>query len=108
MLKYLKIEISDVFYLIPIHSIITVEVGSDTQVDILFNLAGHTATGAAEVLGVRLTATTASDAAKTKEQANSIVNAIEDALSTAWTKPFYVLEPKYALTGVAQLQEAWA
>ena len=108
MLKYLKIEISDVFYLIPIHSIITVEVGSDTQVDILFNLAGHTATGAAEVLGVRLTATTASDAAKTKEQLNSIVDAIEEALSTSWTKPFYVLEPKYPVTGIAQLQEAWA
>ena len=33
---------------------------------------------------------------------------IENALSTSWTKPFYVLEPKYPITGVAQLQEAWA
>lgn len=108
MLKYLKIEISDVFYLIPIHSIITVEVGANTQVDILFNLAGHTASGAAEVLGVRLTATTAADAAKTKEQANSIIDAMEQALSTSWTSPYFELVPAYPITAVAQLQEAWA
>jgi len=108
MVKYLKISISDAHYLIPIHNIVTVEVGANTQVDILFNLVGEIATGAAEVLGVRLTASTASDAAKTKEQLNSIVDAMEEALSTSWTKPFYVLEPKYPITGVAQLQEAWA
>ena len=109
MIKYLKIEISDVFYLIPINSIITVEVGSASEnVDILFGLAGHTESGAAEVLGVQIQASGSDDATKQKEQGNSIVNAIEDALSTAWTKPFYVLEPKYAITGVAQLQEAWA
>lgn len=108
MVKYLKISLSDQHYLIPAHSIVTCEVGANTQVDILFNLVGHTATGAAEVLGIRLTATTASDAAKTKEQLNSIVDEIENALSTSWTKPFYVLEPKYPITGVAQLQEAWA
>lgn len=108
MVKYLKISLSDQHYLIPAHSIVTCEVASNTEVDILFNLVGHTATGAAEVLGIRLTATTASDAAKTKEQLNSIVDEIENALSTSWTKPFYVLEPKYPITGVAQLQEAWA
>ena len=104
MVKYLKISLSDAHYLIPIHDIVTVEVGANTKVDILFNLVS----GAAEVLGVELTATTASDAAKTKEQLNSIVDAIEEALSTSWTKPFYVLEPKYPITGIAQLQEAWA
>jgi|TARA_B100000900_G_scaffold398310_1_gene399548 hypothetical protein len=108
MVKYLKISLSDAHYLIPIHDIVTVEVGANTKVDILFNLVGHSASGAAEVLGVELTATTASDAAKTKEQLNSIVDAIEEALSTSWTKPFYVLEPKYPITGIAQLQEAWA
>ena len=108
MVKYLKISLSDQHYLIPAHSIVTCEVASNTEVDILFNLVGHTATGAAEVLGIRLTATTASDAAKTKEQLNSIVDAIEEALSTSWTKPFYVLEPKYPVTTIAQLQEAWA
>ena len=109
MIKYLKIEISDVFYLIPINSIITVESGDASEnVDLLFSIAGHTATGAAEVLGVQLQASTYDDAAKQKEQVNSIVNAIEDALSTAWSKPFFVLEPKYAITGVAQIQEAWA
>jgi len=108
MVKYLKITFSDAHYLIPIHNIVTVEAGSNTQVDILFNIAGHTASGAAEVLGVRLTATTASDSAKTKEQVNSVIDAIEEALATSWTKPFYVLEPKYPVTAIAQLQEAWA
>ena len=77
MVKYLKISLSDAHYLIPIHDIVTVEVGANTQVDILCNLVGHSATGAAEVLGVRLTATTAADAAKTKEQLNSIVDAMK-------------------------------
>ena len=60
------------------------------------------------MLGVKLTATTASDAAKTKEQLNSVVDAIEDALSTAWTKPFYLLEPKFAITAIAQIEEEWS
>ena len=108
MVKFLKISLSDSHYLIPIHDIVTVEVGANTKVDILFNLVGNSGAGAAEVLGVELTASTASDAAKTKEQLNSIVDDIENALSTSWTKPFYVLEPKYPITGIAQLQEAWA
>ena len=63
MVKFLKISLSDAHYLIPIHDIVTVEVGANTKVDILFNLVGHSASGAAEVLGVELTASTASDAA---------------------------------------------
>tara|TARA_Y100001972_G_C7641503_1_gene322332 strand:- start:620 stop:946 length:327 start_codon:yes stop_codon:yes gene_type:complete len=107
-MKYLKISLSDASHLIPIQSVLGVEVGADTEVKILYNVRGHGATGASEVLGVKITATTASDAAKTKEQLNSIVDAMEDALSTAWTKPIYVLEPKYAVTAIAQIEDVWA
>ena len=41
---------------------------------------------------------------KLKIQLNSIVDAIEDALCTSWTKPFFLLEPKYAITSVAQIE----
>ena len=108
MMKYFKISVSDADHLIPIQSILGIEVGADTEVDILYNVKGHGATGASEVLGVKITATTADDAAKTKEQVNSIVDAMEDALSTAWTKRCYVLEPKYAVTAIAQIEEEWS
>lgn len=108
MLKYLKISLSDASHLIPIQSILGIEVGANTKVKILYNVKGHGATGASEVLGIELTATTASDAAKTKEQLNSIVDAIEQALQTAWTKPYFVLVPKYPITAIAQIEDEWS
>jgi ribosomal protein S13 len=108
MLKFLKVEVSDVDHLIPIHHILGIEVGADTQVQILTDIKGHGATGASEVFGYQLVATTASDAAKTKEQLNSIVDEIEKALATAWTRPIYTLSPKYTITAVGQIEEAWA
>ena len=104
MEKFLKISLSDAYHLIPIKNILGVEVGASTKVKILYNVVGHTATAASEVLGFEITATTASDAAKTKEQLNSIVDAIETALQTSWVKPYFVLEPKYVITGVAQIE----
>ena len=108
MMKYFKISVSDADHLIPIQSILGIEVGANTEVDILYNVKGHGATGASEVLGVKITATTAADAAKTKEQLNSIVEAIENALTTSWTNPTYLLEPKYAITSVAQIEVEWS
>ena len=108
MVKYLKISLRDAYHLIPIQSILGFEVGANTKVNILSHNVGHTATGASEVLGYEITATTASDAAKTKEQLNSIVDAIEDALQTSWTNPYYVLEPKYPITGIAQIEVEWS
>ena len=108
MVKYLKISLSDAYYLIPINNILVVEVGANTKVNILSNVSGHKASGASEVLGYEITATTAADAAKTKEQLNSIVEAIENALTTSWTNPTYLLEHKYAITGVAQIEVEWS
>jgi hypothetical protein len=108
MVKYLKISLSDAYHLIPINNILGVEVGANTKVNILSNVTGHTATGASEVLGYEITATTAADAAKTKEQVNSIVAAIENAMATSWTSSTYLLEPKYAITGVAQIEVEWS
>ena len=104
MEKFLKISLSDAYHLIPIKSIIGVEVGANTKVNILYNTVGHTASGASEVLGVEIVATTATDGPKTKEQLNSIVDAIEMALQTSWTNPFYVLQPKYVITAVNQIE----
>ena len=104
MEKFLKISLSDAFHLIPIKNIIGVEVGANTKVKILYGMVGHRASGASQVLGFEITATTAADAAKTKEQLNSIVDAIESALQTSWTNPYYTLTPKYAITGVAQIE----
>jgi aspartate ammonia-lyase len=108
MVKYLKVSLSDAYHLIPIQSILGIEVGANTEVKILTHNVGHTATGVSEVLGYKITATTAADAAKTKEQLNSIVDAIEDALQTSWTNPYYLLEPKYAITAIAQIEEEWS
>tara|TARA_R110000751_G_scaffold39556_3_gene93821 strand:- start:2472 stop:2801 length:330 start_codon:yes stop_codon:yes gene_type:complete len=108
MVKYLKINLSDAYHLIPINNILGIEVGSATEVKILSSVTGHKATGASEVLGYTITATTASDAAKTKEQLNSIVNAIEIALGTSWASPFYTLEPKYPITAIAQIEAEWS
>ena len=109
MEKFLKVSLSDQDYLIKVNSILTVEQGSGTgEVDILYDIVAHTADGAGDTIGVQLVASTADDAAKKKEQINSIVEAIEDALSTSWNRPTYVLEPKYPITGINQVQIQWA
>ena len=92
-----------------IDDIIDVKIGSgNTEVQILTSTVGHQAAGGMQVLGYVLTATGSSDAAKNKEQINSIISDISAALSTAWTKPMYALSPKYALTSApAHVQQAW-
>ena len=109
MEKFLKVTVSDQDYLINVNHILTVEQGSGTgAVDILYDIVGHSATGASEVIGVTLAASSADDAAKVKEQINSIVEAIEDALATSWNRPIFSISPKYPVTSVAQVEKAWA
>ena len=109
MEKFLKVTVSDQDYLINVNHILTVEQGSGTgAVDILYDIVGHTATGVSEVIGVTLTASTADDTAKKKEQIGSIVEAIEDALSTSWNRPIFTISPKYPVTSVAQVEKQWA
>ena len=109
MEKFLKVTVSDQDYLINVNHILTVEQGSGAgTVDILYDIVGHSVTALSEVIGVTLTASTADDAAKVKEQIGSIVEAIEDALSTSWNRPSFVISPKYPVTSVAQVQKAWA
>tara|TARA_R100001015_G_scaffold2617_1_gene765 strand:- start:30733 stop:31062 length:330 start_codon:yes stop_codon:yes gene_type:complete len=108
MVKYLKFRVSDADYLIPIQNMLGIEVGANTKVNILSSAVGHRATGVSEVLGYEITASTASDAAKTKEQLNSIVDAMEQALSTSWQSPYFELKPKYPITGVAQIEVEWS
>jgi len=109
MEKFLKVSLSDQDYLIKVNSILTVEQGSGAgEVDILYDIVAHTADGAGDTIGVQLVAATADNTAKKKEQINSIVEAIEDALATSWNRPVFVLEPKYPITGINQIQLQWA
>ena len=107
MLKFLKVSHDDMDHLIPINQILGVEKPSgNTKVVIFMNSVGHRATGASEVLGYEITATTASDAAKTKEQLKSVIAEIGNASATSWTNPIYDITSKlpYAVTGIAQVE----
>jgi len=109
MEKFLKVTVSDQDYLINVNHILTVEQGTGTgAVDILYDIVGHSVTAVGEVIGVTLTASTADDTAKKKEQIGSIVEAIEDALATSWNRPIFSISPKYPVTSVAQVEKAWA
>ncbi len=108
MLKFLKVEVDSVDHIIPVNHILGIEVGNTGQVQILTDIKGQPADEASQVLGYQLVASDADDAAKTKEQLNSIVDEIEKALATAWTSPMYTLSPKYAITAVGQIEEEWS
>ena len=109
MQKYLKITVSDLDYLIAASHVLTIERGSaDTEVDILFDLIAHTADGAGDTLGIRITASSIADLAGNKQQVGSIVNALESVLQQSWTNPFMTLTTKFPITGVAQIQKQFA
>lgn len=110
MEKFLKITLSDAPFIIPIKNILHVEVGADTHIQVLYNTVGHTATTVSEVIGLQITATTASDAAKTKEQLTAFVDEMDLALKTAWNKPVYDITDAlpYAVTAITQIEEEWS
>jgi len=110
MEKFLKITLSNAPFLIPIKSILHVEVGADTNIQVLYNTVGFSATAASQVIGLEITATTATDATKTKEQLVSFVNQIEAALQQPWTVPVYDITSKlkYAVTAITQIEEEWS
>lgn len=110
MQKFLKITLSDAPFIIPIDKILHVEVGADTHIQVLYNTVGHTATTISEVIGLQITATTASDTAKTKEQLTDFVTAIGKAMETSWNKAIYDItnELPYAVTAITQIEEEWS
>lgn len=110
MEKFLKITLSDAPFLIPIKNILHVEVGADTSIQVLYSNVGHSATGASEVIGLQVTATTATDAAKTKEQLTSFADLLEEALTLPWTKPVLDITSRlpYAVTAITQIEEEWS
>lgn len=111
MEKFLKITLSDAPFLIPVREILYVEVGADTNIQVLFrNTSFGVTSSASAVLGVQITATTATDAAKTKEQLTAFANLIEQALTTSWTNPVFDITNKlpYAVTAITQIEEEWS
>jgi hypothetical protein len=110
MEKFLKITLSNAPFLIPIKSILHIEVGADTHIQVLYNTVGFRATGASEILGLQITATTATDATKTKEQLTAFANLIQEALTTSWTNPVLDITSRlpYAVTAITQIEEEWS
>ena len=108
MLKFLKVSHDDMDHLIPINQILGVEKPSgNTKVVIFMNSVGHKGrTGATEVLGYEITATTASDAAKTKAQLNKVIELIGEAAATSWTNPIFDITAllPHAVTAIAQVE----
>ena len=86
MKKYLKFKEDDANQvLIDMSTISRVKTGSGpTEIDILTNVVGFEATGAAEVLGYRLTFT-GMNGTQNGVAINQIMEAIEDAWATSWT-----------------------
>jgi hypothetical protein len=110
MEKFLKVTLSDQPFLIPIKSILHVEIGADTQIQVLYNSVGYVATTASQVIGLQLVASTADTAVKTKEQLTAFANLMEEALTMPWTKPVLDITAKlpYAVTAITQIEEEWS
>jgi hypothetical protein len=110
MEKFLKITLSNAPFLIPVKNILHIEVGADTHIQVLYNTVGFGATGASEVIGLQITATTASDATKTKAQLTAFANLIEESLTMSWTRPVLDITSRlpYAVTAITQIEEEWS
>lgn len=108
MKKFLKLTLSDAPTLIPVDKIAGVEVGANTIIKVYLDLVGHTATGASETIGYSITATTASDAAKTKEQLTALVDQMENGMKESWQSPFIELSLPYTVTAIAQIEDEWS
>ena len=105
MKKYLKFKVDNANQvLIDMDTIASVGVGSGaTEIDILTNIVGNQATGAAEVLGYRLTFATMT-APQNGVAVNQIIEAIEAAWATSWTNVVTDMTEQIvpALTAVAK------
>jgi hypothetical protein len=110
MEKFLKVTLSDTPIMIPVKSILHIELGADQTIQVLYNIVGFPATTASQVVGVSLTAATATTTAKTKEQLTAFANLMEEALTMPWTKPVLDITSKlpYAITGFGQIEEEWS
>lgn len=111
MQKFLKVTHDGMPHLIPLDKLLGIEKPSGTGKVIVFvNSVGHRATGASEVLGYEITASSANDAAKTKEQLVKLAELIEDAYKLSWHKPVLDITAllPYAVTGIAQIEAEWS
>jgi hypothetical protein len=107
MQKFLRITFGDEPFIIPVGAIVKVKRGSTSGIKAFLNLTGHTTSGNTEVLGYKITASSADDLAKTKEQLTAFVNEMKAALESGWTNPIYDVKLPYPVTGVVAIQEVW-
>ena len=110
MEKYLKITLSDAPCLIPVKNILHIEIGSDTQVKVIYNTMGYLDSTVSQIIGLRLVATTADTTAKTKVQLTALADLIEQLLTMNWTKPVLDITSllPYPITSIAQIEEEWS
>ena len=100
MVKYFKIAFGGDDYIIPVDGIINVQVSANA---VAISYSEVTLTGATpEVLQASLPSTGMSVAEQTAQK-SAVIEAIAEALSTAWTKPFYELSLPSALTSAPSL-----
>tara|TARA_A100001201_G_C4087277_1_gene200934 strand:+ start:1562 stop:1906 length:345 start_codon:yes stop_codon:yes gene_type:complete len=114
MKKFLKFKVNNANQvLIDCDTIAKVEVGAnDDEIDILTNITGHVATGAAEVLSYKLTFATGASGPQNGVGINEIVEAIESSYTTSWTNPVKDMSAMtlggFALASIAIDQKAFA
>lgn len=97
MVKYLLIVQGGNDFIIPVDGIINVSQDATTTV-LTYSILAHDNATTPEFVQVTLT-TASLSAAEQTAQKSAVIEAISEALSTAWTKPLYTLALPSALTG---------
>ena len=105
MKKFLRHKISDVTHIIPVENIRAIDVGANTTVHILMEDIGHYVTNVSETLAYKLVATTADDAAKTKENQNALADVIEKCLESDLV--MFDFNLPYPITSIVRDQLKW-
>ena len=96
MVKYLLIELGGEDYIIPVDGIIGVTQSASATV-LTYSILAHDNATTPEFVQATLTTAATLSAAEQTAQKSAVIEAIAEALSTAWTKPLYTLTLPSAL-----------
>lgn len=96
MVKYFKIVLDGEDYIIPVDGIIGVS-QTNTATVLTYSILAHDNATTPEFVKATLTAAATLTADEQSAQKSAVIEAIAEALSTAWTKPLYTLTLPSAL-----------